>query len=154
MTEIFKVDPLSPSTDILERCARILRFGGLVVFPTETVYGLGADAFNPASVRRVYEIKQRPLDNPLIVHISSFKQLELVVSEVPENAWKLIKAVWPGPLTIVLRKSQKVPDIVTAGLPKVGVRMPAHPVALKLIELADTPVVAPSANISGKPSPT
>ncbi len=154
MTEVFKVDPLNPDINVLKRCAYILRSGGLVVFPTETVYGLGADAFNTASVRRVYEIKQRPLDNPLIVHISNFKQLKLVVSEVPESAWRLIKSMWPGPLTIVLKKSQKVPDIVTAGLPKVGVRMPAHPVALKLIELAETPVVAPSANISGKPSPT
>ena len=154
MTVIYKVDPLKPDIEILKKCASILKSGGLVVFPTETVYGLGADAFNSASVRRVYEIKRRPRDNPLIVHISSFKQLELVVSEIPENAWRLIKSLWPGPLTVVLKKSERVPDVVTAGLPKVGVRMPAHPVALKLIELAETPVVAPSANISGRPSPT
>ncbi len=154
MTEIFRVDPLDPDLNVIKKCANILRSGGLVVFPTETVYGLGADAFNSEAVRKVFVIKERPLGNPLIVHISNLDQLNYVTADVPKHAWKLIETMWPGPLTLVLRKSQKVSDIVTGGLPKVGVRMPAHPVAIKLIESANTPLVAPSANISGRPSPT
>ena len=154
MTEVFKVDPLNPDIRVIEKCAEILRSGGLVAFPTETVYGLGASVFNPQAVRKVFEIKERPFGNPLIVHISGLEQFSSVVAEVPEQAWRLIKAMWPGPLTLVLRKSHRVPDIVTGGLPKVGVRMPAHPVAIKLIELTSVPLVAPSANLSGRSSPT
>jgi len=154
MTKVFKVDPLNPDIRVIEKCAEILRSGGLVVFPTETVYGLGASAFDPQAVRKVFEIKERPLGNPLIVHVSGLDQFSSVVAQIPEQAWRLVKAMWPGPLTIVLRKSHRVPDIVTGGLPKVGVRMPAHPVAIKLIELTSVPLVAPSANISGRPSPT
>lgn len=138
----------------LTKCAEILRAGGLVVFPTETVYGLGANALDPAAVRRIFEAKGRPSDNPLIVHLSSVDDLSRVASEVPEMARRLFQAFSPGPLTIVLPKNKNVPDTVTAGLPTVAVRIPKNPVARLLIKLAGVPVAAPSANRSGKLSPT
>ncbi len=134
--------------------AEVIRRGGLVAFPTETVYGLGADALNPKAVARVYEVKGRPRFDPLIVHISSADHLSLVVDDVPEDARRLIKEFWPGPLTLVLKKSDRVPPITTAGLPTVAVRMPDHPVALKLIEYSGRPIAAPSANPFGYVSPT
>ena len=147
---------LWPADDAaLAEAARTLREGGIVAFPTETVYGLGADARNPEAVRRVFEAKGRPSDNPLIVHIADRKQLEELALPFGRTEERLMDAFWPGPLTIVLpvRPGAVAPQ-VTAGLDTVAVRMPAHPVALRLIAAAGCPVAAPSANRSGRPSPT
>jgi L-threonylcarbamoyladenylate synthase len=138
----------------LERGAQILRSGGLVALPTETVYGLGANALDAAAVARIFEAKQRPAWDPVIVHISDLAMLEGLVEEVPEAARKLMAAFWPGPLTLLLRRTSAIPDAVTAGRELVGVRMPAHPVALELIRRAGVPVAAPSANTFGRISPT
>ncbi|WP_297490927.1 L-threonylcarbamoyladenylate synthase [Thermococcus sp.] len=134
--------------------ARLLREGRLVAFPTETVYGLGADALNAGAVRRIFEVKGRPADNPLIVHIADMEWLGKLARLVPETALTLARRFWPGPLTLVLPAEDRVPAVTRGGLDTVAVRMPAHPVALRLIELAERPVAAPSANISGRPSPT
>lgn len=138
----------------LKVAAKILKSGGNVIFPTETVYGLGADAMNGAAVNNIFKAKQRPADNPLIVHISSLEMLGGIAAEVTENAKKLMKLFWPGPLTIILKKHKDVPYETTAGLDTVAIRMPANKTAKKLIELAGIPIAAPSANLSGKPSPT
>ncbi len=138
----------------IQQAAEIIRRGGIGVFPTETVYGLGADAFNPLAVARIFEVKRRPYFDPLIVHVASHDDLEKLVLEVPSNARSLMDRFWPGPLTVVLLKKEEVPDIVTAGLPTVAVRMPKHPMALGLIERAGTPIAAPSANPFGYLSPT
>ena len=138
----------------ISRAADILRRGGLVAFPTETVYGLGAPVFNRRAVARVFEVKGRPADNPLIVHVSSRAMLDRVVRDVPDTAGHLMEAFWPGPLTLVLRRSRRVPSIVSAGLDTVAVRIPADPVALQLVRLTGQPIAAPSANRSGRPSPT
>ncbi|WP_457741593.1 L-threonylcarbamoyladenylate synthase [Thermococcus sp.] len=132
---------------------KLILAGKLVAFPTETVYGLGADALNEEAVRRIFEAKGRPADNPLIVHIADFKDLKKLAREIPREAELLAEKFWPGPLTIVLPKRKKVPLVTTGGLDTVAVRMPAHEIALALIR-ASTPIAAPSANISGKPSPT
>ena len=137
-----------------EQGARILQEGGLVAFPTETVYGLGADAFNPRAVVRIFEVKGRPLFDPLIVHISRIDEMERIAYADMPLALKLADAFWPGPLTLVIPKRDIIPDIVTAGLPTVAIRMPAHPVALQLIQLAQRPIAAPSANLFGRISPT
>lgn len=135
--------------------ADLLRKGKLVVFPTETVYGLGANAFDAYAVARVFSVKKRPTFDPLIVHISAFGQIEqLFQSPVDEQVYTLAEAFWPGPLTIVHTKKPEVPDLVTSGLPTVAVRMPSHPVAAELIMLAGVPVAAPSANLFGCLSPT
>jgi L-threonylcarbamoyladenylate synthase len=141
------------SLSIKEAAARI-RAGGVVAFPTETVYGLGANALDPSAVRRIYELKARPATSPLIVHVSSAEMARGVVAEWPPLAEDLARRWWPGPLTLVLPKSAAIPEIVTAGLPTVGVRMPAHPVARELIEAAGVPVAAPSANRFMGLSPT
>jgi L-threonylcarbamoyladenylate synthase len=138
----------------LDEAAEILRRGGLVALPTETVYGLGANALNEAAVRAIFAAKQRPSWDPIIVHISSEAMLNGLVEQVPEQARKLMAAYWPGPLTLLLPRSAAVPDVVTAGRPLVGVRMPAHPVALELIRRTGLPVAAPSANVFGHISPT
>lgn len=138
----------------IKESAQSLKQGMLVAFPTETVYGLGADALNYEAVKRIFEAKGRPSDNPLIVHISDLSQLNALVYEVPDNARFLMDAFWPGPLTLVFKKSDKVPDSVTAGLDTVAVRMPENPIALKLIKESGVSVAAPSANLSGRPSPT
>jgi len=153
-TKVFEVDPLNPDEETLKMASKVIKNGGLVAFPTETVYGLGADTFKEKAVMKIFEVKKRPPDNPLIVHISRLDQLENVITEFPEIAEKLAKIFWPGPLTMILKRSGKVPDIVCAGLPTVAVRMPSHPVAKRLIELSGTPIAAPSANLSGRPSPT
>ncbi|NJE53631.1 L-threonylcarbamoyladenylate synthase [Thermococcus sp. 21S9] len=132
---------------------RLIIEGKLVAFPTETVYGLGADALNENAVRRIFEAKGRPADNPLIVHIADFNDLKKLAREIPEEAKLLAERFWPGPLTMVLPKREEVPLVTTGGLDTVAVRMPAHPIALALIR-ASKPISAPSANISGKPSPT
>jgi len=133
--------------------ARLILRGKLVAFPTETVYGLGADALNEKAVRRIFDAKGRPADNPLIVHIADFNDLKKLAREIPEEAKLLAERFWPGPLTLVLPKGKDVPPVVTGGLDTVAVRMPAHPIALALIR-SSKPVAAPSANVSGKPSPT
>jgi L-threonylcarbamoyladenylate synthase len=138
----------------VHRAAEIIKKGGIVAFPTETVYGLGADAFNPLAVARVFEVKRRPYFDPLIIHVADSVDVEKLVKEIPSNVKKLIERFWPGPLTVVLLKKESVPDIVTAGLPTIAVRMPDHPIALSLIEMADCPIAAPSANPFGYLSPT
>ena len=138
----------------IETVGGILKNGGLAAIPTETVYGLAANAFNDDAVKRIFAAKGRPADNPLIVHISDFSQWDALVREIPENAKKLAKAYWPGPLTIVLPKSDLVSNVVSGGLSTVAVRMPSHPVACAVINAAGVPLAAPSANRSGKPSPT
>lgn len=144
--------PATPSA--IRNAAKLLAGGKLVAFPTETVYGLGANALDPRAVKKIFKAKGRPSDNPLIVHIATMKELEMVADRVPEVARKLMKKFWPGPLTFVLPKKKIVPSVVTAGGPTVAVRMPKHPVALGLIKAAGCPVAAPSANLAGKPSPT
>jgi L-threonylcarbamoyladenylate synthase len=152
------VDPAHLETpeaqEVIGCAARILRTGGLVALPTETVYGLGANALDRDAVARIFAAKQRPAWDPVIVHIATEEMLQGVVKDVPENARKLIAAFWPGPLTLLLPRTAAIPDAVTAGRPLVGVRMPAHPVALELIRRAGVPVAAPSANIFGHTSPT
>jgi len=138
----------------IEEAALLLRNKKIVAFPTETVYGLGADATSDEAVSAIFAAKGRPSDNPLIVHIGSIEQLSQVVSEVPDAAKTLIDAFWPGSLTIVLPKQAGLSDLVTAGLSTVGVRMPSHPVTLELLKKVNLPIAAPSANVSGKPSPT
>ena len=138
----------------IKKAGRIIKEGGIVVFPTETVYGLGADAFNPQAVARVFEVKKRPFFDPLIVHVKDPKDLEELCEGVDQRAKKLIERFWPGPLTLVLPKKDKVPDIVTSGLKTVAVRMPSHPIALSLIRESQTFIAAPSANSFGKLSPT
>ena len=146
------------STDIdnfaIAEAAALIREGELVAFPTETVYGLGADALSPAAARKIYAAKGRPSDNPLIVHISHFEELNRIASEVPEQAKLLANAFWPGPLTMIVQKSALIPPETTGGMDTVAVRMPNHPVALRLIAESGCPIAAPSANSSGRPSPT
>lgn len=153
-TAIVKVDPERPEGSVIEAAAGIIRRGGLVAFPTETVYGLGADAMNGAAVRRLFDAKGRPADNPLILHIASSEMLSRVAEDIPRRAEALAQRFWPGPLTFVLRRRPEVPETVSAGLPTVAVRLPANAVAVELIRRADTPIAAPSANTSGRPSPT
>ena len=138
----------------LAEAAQILRDGGLVAFPTETVYGLGANALNEEAAKKIYAAKGRPSDNPLIAHISCMEELEPLVKEIPEAGRNLAEAYWPGPLTMIFPKSSIVPYGTTGGLETVAVRMPSDPVANRLIHLAKVPVAAPSANTSGRPSPT
>lgn len=138
----------------IARAAEIIRSGGLVAFPTETVYGLGANALDPAAVRRIFEAKGRPSTSPVIVHVDSGEMARSLVTDWPESAAKLAARHWPGPLTLVLPKRTLVPDEVTAGLPTAGIRMPAHPVALALIRAAGVPIAAPSANRFTELSPT
>ncbi len=138
---------------MLERYINLLKSGRVVAFPTETVYGLGASATDPDAVRKIFEVKNRPADNPLIVHISSYKMLNGFAKEIPEDAEKLMEAFWPGPLTLIFKKKPQVLDIVTAGLDTVAVRWPSHPLSQDLIARVG-PLAAPSANSSGKPSPT
>ena len=153
-TEVLVVDGRHPDPAAVGRAAEILRAGGLVAFPTETVYGLGADASNAAAVGRIFTAKGRPADNPLIVHVADAEAAIALARAVPPKARRLMQAFWPGPLTLLLPKAAHVADGVTRGLPTVGVRVPDHPVALALLRAAGVPVAAPSANVSGKPSPT
>jgi L-threonylcarbamoyladenylate synthase len=140
-------------TRSFKKAAELINAGDVVAVPTETVYGLAADAFNISAVKKTFQIKGRPPDNPLIVHISRIEQLETVAREIPDDALKLARRFWPGPLTLVLNKKQIVPDIVTGGLKTVAVRIPDHPLTRKLIDKTG-PLTAPSANKSGRPSPT
>ena len=141
-------------SEVMERAGEILKKGGLVAFPTETVYGLGGDALNPEASARIYAAKGRPSDNPLIVHIADMEALKVLASEVPEKARLLADRFWPGPLTMIVWKSDAVPEATTGGMQTVAVRMPNHPVALELIRRSGCLIAAPSANTSGRPSPT
>ena len=140
----------------IERAGEILRGGGLVGVPTETVYGLAADALNGEAVARIFRAKGRPMDNPLIVHIADFSDIERfsLVREIPESARLLAERFWPGPLTMIMKKGEVIPDEVSAGLDTVAIRYPSHPAARAIIKAAKTPLAAPSANLSGSPSPT
>lgn len=153
-TEVIKIDQNNMDTEALERAAAIIRDGGLVAFPTETVYGLGAAALSAEASKKIYAAKGRPSDNPLIVHVAEFSDMEKIAQEMPEEAKKLADAFWPGPLTMIVRKNDKVPYETTGGMDTVAVRMPNHPVALELIRRSGGYIAAPSANTSGKPSPT
>ena len=153
-TQVLKIeDPIRCRQEMSEAARRIRR-GEVVAFPTETVYGLGANALDGKAVKGIFEAKGRPGDNPLIVHIESIVQWDVLVTGIPEKARILAKAFWPGPMTMILKKTGKIPDVVSAGLDTVGVRMPSHPVARELIRLSGVPIAAPSANRSGRPSPT
>ena len=147
---------LKDTDEDIKKAAEIIKNGGLVGMPTETVYGLGANALNPKAVLDIFKAKGRPADNPLIVHISDVSQIEKfsLAEEIPEYAKILAKKFWPGPLTMIVKKGKAVPDEVSAGLDTVAIRFPSHPVAQKLISFAGLPVAAPSANLSGSPSPT
>lgn len=149
-----KIDPNSPDQNLIDEAGRILREGGLVAFPTETVYGLGANAMKPDAAAKIYKAKGRPSDNPLIVHIADVNQVSDLAEDITAQAQRVMEAFWPGPLTVILPKKHEVPDEVTAGLNTVAIRMPDHPVALAIIKSAGVTVAAPSANSSGKPSPT
>jgi L-threonylcarbamoyladenylate synthase len=153
-TKIVKISPEHPDESIIAEAADILRAGGIVAFPTETVYGLGADALNEKAVRDVFSAKGRPPDNPLIVHIADIGQLDDFSPDVTEHARLLTKHFWPGPLTVILKARPHVPKAVTGGLDTIALRMPAHNAALALIKKSGSGIVGPSANISGKPSPT
>jgi L-threonylcarbamoyladenylate synthase len=153
-TEIVQIDPYHPDMTIIERAAEMIQRGDVVVFPTETVYGLGADALQPSALERIFAAKGRPFSDPLIVHIAEEQTLERLTTSIPESARKLAEVFWPGPLTMILPRSPLVPLRVTAGLETVAVRMPRHPVALALIRAAGTPIAAPSANRFMHVSPT
>lgn len=153
-TKIRKIDSKNPQKEIIEEAAAVLRAGGLVAFPTETVYGLGGNALDAKASEKIYAAKGRPSDNPLIVHIARMEDLEKIVLEVPEKAKILAAAYWPGPLTMILPKSAAVPYETTGGLESVAVRYPSHPVARDLILASGGFIAAPSANTSGRPSPT
>lgn len=154
VTRITGTMVLQPGRKSIDRAAQIICSGGLVAFPTETVYGLGAAVSCARAVARIFTVKGRPPDNPLIVHVANRNQVREVVSRIPDSAVELMERFWPGPLSLVLPRSDAVPPVVSAGLCTVAVRMPAHPVALQLIHKAGVPIAAPSANISGRPSPT
>ena len=153
-TQYYKIDREQPDREIVAGAADIIRRGGLVAFPTETVYGLGANGLDAAAVSRIFEAKGRPADNPLILHISDRRELDALVREVPGWLEPLLGKFWPGPFTVVLPRSELVPDIVTAGLDTVAVRLPSLGAARELIRAAGVPIAAPSANLSGRPSPT
>lgn len=138
----------------LKHAAGIIKSGGIVAFPTETVYGLGANGLDTEAVEKIFKAKGRPADNPLILHVCALSQVESLVEEISDTARMCMAQFWPGPLTILFKRSELVPDIVSAGLDTVAIRMPDNGIALKLIELSETPIAAPSANLSGRPSPT
>ncbi len=153
-TKIININSKNPEKEKIKTAAKILRSGGLVAFPTETVYGLGADMFNKKAIKKIFSVKGRPNDNPLIVHIYKKEQIYEVAEKVPPSAKILIEKFWPGPLTIVLTKKKNIPNEVTAKLSSIAIRMPKNIIALELIKATNTPIAAPSANLSGKPSPT
>ena len=154
ITRIMDVSAEPINMEYISEASEILRKGGLVAFPTETVYGLGGDAKDKEASRKIYAAKGRPSDNPLIVHIARFSQLQEISKDLPENAKKLADAFWPGPLTMVVNKNEVIPYETTGGLDTVAVRMPNNPIALALIEESGCMIAAPSANTSGRPSPT
>jgi L-threonylcarbamoyladenylate synthase len=153
-TTVLKVNPNKPEVEKIEAAARVIREGGLVAFPTETVYGLGANALNADAVLRLFVAKGRPLDNPPIIHIEKIRDVYRLTKNVPSVAEKFMRRFWPGPLTLVFKRSSIIPDGSVANLDTVAIRMPDHKVALALIRQSGVPIAAPSANLSGKPSPT
>jgi L-threonylcarbamoyladenylate synthase len=153
-TLLLKVNSQKPDIEKVRVAADIIRKGGLVAFPTETVYGLGADAMNPKAVLALFEAKKRPLDNPPIIHVENANDVYRLTKQVPPKAKRLMKEFWPGPLTLVFKRSETVPDVTVAGLDTIAIRMPQHAVALALIRESNRPIAAPSANLAGKPSPT
>ena len=153
-TEILKINYDNPEMDKINFAAEVLKEGGTVAFPTETVYGLGANAFDESAVKKIFKAKGRPSDNPLIVHISEFKDILPLVKEVPKRASRVVEKFCPGPLTIILDKSDSVPNVTSGGLDTVAIRIPSNKIALELIKRAGIPIAAPSANTSGSPSPT
>jgi L-threonylcarbamoyladenylate synthase len=153
-TIVLKVNCEEPDAAKIRVAADIIRRGGLVAFPTETVYGLGADALNPKAVEGIYRAKKRPLDNPIIVHVASKEEVFQLVEQMPDSANELMDHFWPGPLTLVLKASKIVPKMTTGGLETVAIRMPSLKVALALIRESAVPIAAPSANLAGRPSPT
>ena len=152
-TKITTIDEKNIDQNIINEAGHVIAQGGLVVFPTETVYGLGANALDKIAVEKIFKAKGRPQDNPLIVHVADFN-IEHLVKEIPYIAKKIMNRYWPGPITLIFNKSDLIPITTSAGLDTVGIRMPASIIARKLIEAAGTPIAAPSANISGRPSPT
>jgi L-threonylcarbamoyladenylate synthase len=153
-TLVLKVDSQEPEMGKIRLAAAFIKKGGLVAFPTETVYGLGADALNPRAVLALFEAKKRPQDNPPIVHVGDVKNVYRLVKRVPSKAEALIREFWPGPLTLIFERSKTVPDVTVAGLDTIAIRMPKHNVALALIKESGCSISAPSANLAGKPSPT
>ena len=153
-TVVYKVSSEEPEKEKIQAAAALIKAGGLVAFPTETVYGLGADALNSDAVLALFAAKKRPIDNPPIVHVANFSDLYKLADKVSPKAEKLIKQFWPGPLTLVFERYATVPDVTTAGLDTIAVRMPKHKVALALIKASGCSIAAPSANLAGKPSPT
>ncbi|MEM0380236.1 MAG: L-threonylcarbamoyladenylate synthase [Desulfurococcaceae archaeon] len=153
-TIVYRIMPDSIDNSLIEEICGILRNNGLIAFPTETVYGLGALISKVDAIKKIFIVKGRPIDNPLIVHVSSIDMFIELVENIPDRIIRLVEKLWPGPFTIIWWKKSIVPDEVTAGLPKVAIRMPAHPVALELIRVCGEAIAAPSANRSGKPSPT
>lgn len=153
-TKIINIDKDNIEDRLLDKAIEVINQGGLVAFPTETVYGLGANGLNEDSVRKIFHAKERPADNPLILHIYDIAQVSILTDEIPPIALECMKRFWPGPLTMIFRKSHLVPDIISAGLETVAIRMPDHPIALELIKRSNTTIAAPSANTSGKASPT
>ena len=152
-TEILKIDRENIDTDAIKKAGNFIKSGQLVAFPTETVYGLGADGLNDEACRKIFKAKGRPSDNPLILHISHISMLDNLVEEITDKHRKLFE-LWPGPMTLIFKKSKSIPDAVTAGGDTVAIRFPSDQIARALITEADTPIAAPSANISGRPSPT
>ncbi|MGO5075639.1 L-threonylcarbamoyladenylate synthase [Clostridium sporogenes] len=153
-TKVVRLDENNIDEHVISKAGNILRQGGLVVFPTETVYGLGANALDKDAVKKIFKAKGRPQDNPLIVHISKVKDIEKLVKKIPPIAQKLMDKFWPGPMTIILKKKDIIPNETSAGLDSIGIRMPSNKIAMELISIAGVPIAAPSANLSGKPSPT
>lgn len=152
-TKISIIKNIEQDEKTIEKAAKVIKEGGTVVFPTETVYGLGANALDEEAVKKIFIAKGRPQDNPLIVHVAS-KQIGDIVEEIPKIAEDIMDKFWPGPITIILNKKAIIPDVTSANLKSVGIRMPSNEIALKLIKLSKNPIAAPSANISGRPSPT
>jgi len=153
-TLLLKVNPRKPEKAKVQVAAEFIKKGGLVAFPTETVYGLGADALNTKAILALFEAKKRPLDNPPIVHVENLRDVYKLAAQVPAQAERLMEKFWPGPLTLVFKHSKAVPEVTVAGLDTIAVRMPKHEVALALIRESGCPIAAPSANLAGKPSPT
>lgn len=153
-TKIIKLDEDNLDKGVIEEAGNAIRNGKLVAFPTETVYGLGANAEDGEAVKKIFEAKGRPQDNPLIVHISEFNDIDKIAEEVPDTAKKLAKKFWPGPMTLIMKKKPIISDITSAGLSSIGIRMPSDKEARALIKSSGVPIAAPSANISGRPSPT
>ncbi|HEY8891517.1 MAG TPA: L-threonylcarbamoyladenylate synthase [Clostridium sp.] len=153
-TKVLTIDECNINRLEIEECGEILRNGGLVAFPTETVYGLGGNALDPKAVKKIFKAKGRPQDNPLIVHIADFESLKPLVIDIPKVAYEIMNKFCPGPITVILKKSSVIPSITTAGLDSVGIRMPSNNIARQIIRAAKVPIAAPSANISGRPSPT